>query len=186
MAGRTDKQENRPYRQDQQDQQDRPYRQDQQDRPYRQDRQDRNGHWGQQSRPRTNTTGPQKTTERETPTTNQPATTETSETTHPKQPPRPRITYRAHHLPTPTDPPTPPPTRRPPRMNHPALSRRTLLTGAAATVIGFNTTTRTWATTNTPTPPGCITPLPPIQGTLTTDTTTRTAHAQDFGRLTTT
>ncbi|MEU3573223.1 FAD-binding protein [Kitasatospora sp. NPDC036755] len=75
-------------------------------------------------------------------------------------------------------------------MNRPDLSRRTLLTGAAATaatVIGFNTTTRTWATTNTtPAPPGCIAPIPPIQGTLTTSTPARTAHAQDFGRLTTT
>ncbi|MFF4927283.1 hypothetical protein ACFY4B_42620, partial [Kitasatospora sp. NPDC001261] len=71
-------------------------------------------------------------------------------------------------------------------MTHPDLTRRTLLTAAAATIIGFNTTTRTWATTNTPTPPGHIAPLPPLQGTLTTNPTTTTAHAHDFGRLTTT
>ncbi|GAA3027366.1 hypothetical protein GCM10010519_63980 [Streptomyces lactacystinicus] len=69
-------------------------------------------------------------------------------------------------------------------MNPTPLSRRTLLTGAAATVIGYNTTTRTWATTDTPTR-GRITPLPPIQGTLTTNPTTRNTHAHDFGRLTT-
>ncbi|MGW7445963.1 FAD-binding protein [Kitasatospora sp. NPDC054795] len=69
-------------------------------------------------------------------------------------------------------------------MNRTPLSRRTLLTGAAATVIGYNTTTRTWATTDTPTR-GRIAPLPPIQGTLTTAAASRTAHAHDFGRLTT-
>ncbi|MBD0672758.1 FAD-binding protein [Streptomyces sp. CBMA156] len=72
-------------------------------------------------------------------------------------------------------------------MNHrPTPTRRTILTGATATVIGFNTTTRTWATTTDTPTPGRITPLPPIQGTLTTDTTTRDTHAHDFGRLTTT
>ncbi|OKH97142.1 FAD-binding protein [Streptomyces sp. CB02056] len=71
-------------------------------------------------------------------------------------------------------------------MTHPDLTRRTLLTAAAATIIGFNTTTRTWATTNTPTPTGHIAPLPPLQGTLTTNPTTTTAHSHDFGRLTTT
>ncbi|MFJ4188342.1 FAD-binding protein [Kitasatospora sp. NPDC089509] len=69
-------------------------------------------------------------------------------------------------------------------MNRPPLARRTLLTGLAATVIGFNTTTRAWATTNTPTT-GCITPVPPLDGTLTTNAATITAHAHDFGRLTT-
>ncbi|MFE4972448.1 FAD-binding protein [Kitasatospora sp. NPDC056651] len=70
-------------------------------------------------------------------------------------------------------------------MNRTGLSRRLLLTGAAATVIGFNTTTRTWATANDPTA-GRISPVPPLQGTLTTSSSTRTAFAQDFGRLTTT
>ncbi|MER7765590.1 FAD-binding protein [Kitasatospora sp. NPDC096140] len=70
-------------------------------------------------------------------------------------------------------------------MNRPPLSRRALLTGAAATVIGYNTATRAWATTDDPTT-NRVTPIPPIQGTLTTNPTTRTAFAQDFGRLTTT
>ncbi|MFI8461105.1 FAD-binding protein [Kitasatospora sp. NPDC085464] len=70
-------------------------------------------------------------------------------------------------------------------MNRPPLSRRALLTGAAATVIGYNTATRAWATTDDPTT-NRVTPIPPIQGTLTTNPTTRTAYAQDFGRLTTT
>ncbi|GHF67924.1 hypothetical protein GCM10018790_52400 [Kitasatospora xanthocidica] len=71
-------------------------------------------------------------------------------------------------------------------MNRPSLSRRALLTGAAATVIGFNTTTRTWATTGDPTTAGRISPAPALQGTLTTAPATRAAFAQDFGRLTTT
>ncbi|MFF7995901.1 FAD-binding protein, partial [Kitasatospora xanthocidica] len=70
-------------------------------------------------------------------------------------------------------------------MNRPSLSRRSLLTGAAATVIGFNTTTRTWATTDDPTT-ARIAPAPALQGTLTTAPATRAAFAQDFGRLTTT
>lgn len=64
------------------------------------------------------------------------------------------------------------------------LSRRTLITGLAATVIGYNTTTRTWATT-TPTT-GHLATVPTLDGTLTTDTTTLTEFSHDFGRLTTT
>ncbi|MFI2613174.1 FAD-binding protein [Kitasatospora sp. NPDC018619] len=68
---------------------------------------------------------------------------------------------------------------------NPTTTRRTLLTAAAATVIGFNTATRTWATTDTPAPPRHLAPLPPLQGTLTTNPATTTTYAHDFGRLTT-
>ncbi|WP_030247733.1 FAD-binding protein [Streptomyces sp. NRRL S-350] len=70
-------------------------------------------------------------------------------------------------------------------MNRPHLSRRAVLTGAAATVIGYNTTTRSWATAESPAS-GRLVPVPPLQGTLTTNPATRAAFAQDFGRLTTT
>lgn len=70
-------------------------------------------------------------------------------------------------------------------MNRPPLTRRTLLTGLAATVIGYNTTTRAWATTDTPVT-GRLCPVPVLEGTLTTASATTTAFAQDFGRLVTT
>ncbi|MEV7602961.1 FAD-binding protein [Kitasatospora sp. NPDC089797] len=68
--------------------------------------------------------------------------------------------------------------------HHPPLTRRTLLTGLTATVIAYNTTTRTWATTNTPTT-GRLSPVPTLDGTLTTNPATTATHAHDFGRLTT-
>ncbi|WP_279634987.1 FAD-binding protein [Streptomyces sp. MJM8645] len=65
-------------------------------------------------------------------------------------------------------------------------TRRTILTTTATTALitAFNTTTRTWATTNTPTTHNHC-PVPTLDGTLTTDTTTLTEFSHDFGRLTT-
>ncbi|MEU9048604.1 MULTISPECIES: FAD-binding protein [unclassified Kitasatospora] len=69
-------------------------------------------------------------------------------------------------------------------MNRPHPSRRALLTGAAATVIGYNTITRSWATTADGPTSGHLIPAPALQGTLTTNPATTAAFAKDFGRLT--
>ncbi|MEV8328300.1 FAD-binding protein [Kitasatospora sp. NPDC056731] len=72
-------------------------------------------------------------------------------------------------------------------MTNPNPTRRTILTTTATTALitAFNTTTRTWATTNTPTTHNHLSPVPTLDGTLTTDTTTLTEFSHDFGRLTT-
>ncbi|MGW4898397.1 FAD-binding protein [Kitasatospora sp. NPDC004240] len=69
-----------------------------------------------------------------------------------------------------------------------ALSRRALIAGAAATVIGWNTATRSWATTADAAPPagGTVATIPALDGVLVTEGAVRQAFGTDFGRLVTT
>ncbi|MFJ9606154.1 FAD-binding protein [Kitasatospora sp. NPDC101176] len=74
-------------------------------------------------------------------------------------------------------------------MTRPPLSRRSVLAGTAATatamVIGFDSATRAWATTQDAVPTGRLVPVPTLDGTLTSSAATVAEFSQDFGRLTT-
>ncbi|WBP90968.1 FAD-binding protein [Kitasatospora cathayae] len=64
-------------------------------------------------------------------------------------------------------------------MSRPGLSRRALITGVGAAVLGWNTTTRTWATTPDP----GVAELPALDGTVTLNGEDLERFAGDFGHL---
>ncbi|MER7757921.1 FAD-binding protein [Kitasatospora sp. NPDC097643] len=65
------------------------------------------------------------------------------------------------------------------------LSRRTVITGLAAAVVGWNATTRAWATTDdaVDATAGRLSPVPALEGSLTTTAATISEFSNDFGRL---
>ncbi|MFG3053349.1 FAD-binding protein [Kitasatospora sp. NPDC048239] len=70
-------------------------------------------------------------------------------------------------------------------MSKAALSRRGLITGMAAAVVGWNTATRSWATTadTTPLNAATVSAVPALDGTLVTAPATLAGYAGDFGHM---